>query len=80
MAETTGNMDIYPKLDNAIQFRLEINIIKDYFIVQICKRETMSKTLSKYVAALIILITLFWFYQQQMAVFPLLCLLLSLLH
>ena len=80
MAETTGNMNIYPKLDNAIPFRFEVNIIKDYFIVEICKRETMSKTLSKYVAALIILITLFWFYQQQMAVFPLLCLLLSLLH
>ena len=51
MAETTGNMNIYPELDNAIPFRFEVNIIKDYFIVEICKRETMSKTLSKYIAA-----------------------------
>ena len=42
---------MYPQLGNAIQLRLyEVNRIKDYFIDEICKRRTNSKTLSKYIA------------------------------
>ena len=45
-------------LDNQ-QFRLnKINEIKDYFMAQIKERELMSKILSKYIASLIILISL----------------------
>lgn len=36
--------------DDGIQFRLEINRIKDYFIDEIRERETMSKKLSKNIA------------------------------
>ena len=36
-----------------MQYRLnEINILMDYFIAEICKRETMSKSLSKHKAEL----------------------------
>ena len=43
---------MYPQLDIAMQFRLDkINKIKDYFVAEISERETMSKRLSKYVAA-----------------------------
>ena len=45
-------------LDNQ-QFRLnKINEIKDYFMAEIKERELMSKILSKYIASLIILISL----------------------
>ena len=34
---------MYPQLDNGIHFRLNgINIIKEYFTVNICERETIS--------------------------------------
>ena len=43
---------MYPQLDNVKPFRLdEINRIKDYFIVEIFDRETISKKLSKYIVA-----------------------------
>ena len=43
---------MYPQLDNEMQHRLnEINRIKGYFIAEIRKRETMSKILSKQIAA-----------------------------
>ena len=49
---TQETINIYPQLDDGIQFRLnEIYRTKDYFIVEVGKRETMSKTLSKYIAA-----------------------------
>ena len=42
----------YLKLDNEIYPRLiEINRIKDYFMAKTCKRETISKAISKYTAA-----------------------------
>ena len=47
-----GKINLYPHLDNDIQYRPnEINRIKDSFIAEICKRETISKTLSKYFPA-----------------------------
>ena len=55
MVETpsnNGKINLYPHLDNDIQYRPnEINRIKDSFIAEICKRETISKTLSKYFPA-----------------------------
>ena len=40
----------YPQLDNGIHFRPnEINSIKNYFMAEIHIKETMSKTLSKYI-------------------------------
>ena len=49
---TQETINIYPQLDERIQFRLnEINRTKGYFIVEVGQRETMSKTLSKYIAA-----------------------------
>ena len=49
--------NIYPNLNNQQQFRLsKINEIKDCFIVEIKKRELMSKRLSKYIAFFL----LFW--------------------
>ena len=51
MVETAGNINIYPQLNNAMQFRLdEINNIKYYFIAEMHDRETISKMLSKYMA------------------------------
>lgn len=46
MVETSihGTIDMYPRLDNAMQ-------MKDYFIAEIRVRETMSKTLGKYIAS-----------------------------
>ena len=50
MVETTKSM--YPQLDNKIQFRVnEINKIKYHFMVEIHEGETISKTLSKNIAA-----------------------------
>ena len=41
-----------PNLSDQTKFRLKkINGIKDSFITKICKRELMSKRLSKYIAA-----------------------------
>ena len=46
-------INMYPQLDNSMQFRLDnINELKDYFIVEIYKRKTMGKKLSKNTAAL----------------------------
>ena len=42
----------YSNLSDKIQFRLnKINEVRDYFIAEIQERESMSKRLSKYVAA-----------------------------
>lgn len=47
-----GKINIYPQSDNGMQFRLNgIKRIKDYVIDAIRERETISKTLSKYIAA-----------------------------
>ena len=44
-------INMYPQLDNPMHFRLnEINEIIYCFMSEICERETMSKTLSKYTA------------------------------
>ena len=49
--ETHSNLDAIP-LNDQTKFRLnEINKIKDYFNTDIQERKTMSKKLSKYVAA-----------------------------
>ena len=49
--ETQSNLDEIPLSDRA-KFRLnEINKIKDYFNSEIQERKTMSKKLSKYIAA-----------------------------
>ena len=80
MLEISANngQNMYPLLDNEIQFRLnEINKIKYYFIAEICEREKASKTLSKYIAALFILTNI---YLQQVQVFLLLHFLLLLVH
>ena len=43
---------IYPDLSDQTQFQLnKINEIKDYFITKSWERKTMSKGLSKYIAA-----------------------------
>ena len=57
MAETNN---VYPNLPNEQeqQFRSnKISEIKDHLITEIKERELMSKTLSKYIAFLIILIS-----------------------
>ena len=47
-----GKINMYPQLDNGMQFRLnEINRIKDYSIAVIHEREKMSKILSKCIAS-----------------------------
>ena len=44
---------MYPNLTDQTQFRLNNIIkIKDYFIPEIRERETMSKRLGKYIAAI----------------------------
>ena len=49
--ETQSNLDAIP-LSNQTKFRLnEINKIKDYFNFEIQERQTISKKLSKYIAA-----------------------------
>ena len=49
--ETQSNLDAIP-LSDQTKFRLnEINKIKDYFNSEIQERKTMSKKLSKYIAA-----------------------------
>ena len=53
MTETSTNkkINMYPQLDNGIKYRLNaINIKKYYFIPEICKREIVSKILSKNIA------------------------------
>ena len=56
MAETNNNnVSMYPNLSLNLsddqQFRLnKINQIRDYFVVEIKERESMSKRLSKYIA------------------------------
>ena len=46
MVETSPineKIHMYPQLDNEMHYRLnEISRIKDYFIAEICERETMS--------------------------------------
>ena len=54
MVETPNHttMNMYPQSDSETYFRLnKINKIKNYLMAKILKRETLSKTLSKYVAA-----------------------------
>ena len=42
---TNGNKNMYPQLKNGMQFRLnKIDKLKDYFIVELRERETISKT------------------------------------
>ena len=49
--ETQSNLDAIPLRDQT-KFRLnEINKIKDYFNSEIQERKTISKKLSKYIAA-----------------------------
>ena len=44
--------NMYPHLSNQTQFRLKkINEIKDYFIAEICEKESLYILLSKYIAA-----------------------------
>ena len=44
--------NIYPNLKDQQQLRLnKINEIKDYFVVEIKERESMSKRLSKFIAS-----------------------------
>ena len=55
MAKTNNSVSIYPNLSPNLsddqQFRLnKVNEIRDYFIAEIKERESMSKTLSKYIA------------------------------
>ena len=51
LIETQPNLDALP-LSDQTKFRLnEINKIKDYFNSEIQERKTMSKKLSKYIAA-----------------------------
>ena len=52
MVETTirGTVNIYPQLDNLMQFKKkDINKIKDYFLAEIHKRESTSKSVSKHI-------------------------------
>ena len=54
MVETPNpaTINMYPQSDSETHFRLnKINKINDYLMAKILKRETLSKTLSKYVAA-----------------------------
>ena len=52
-AKNWWTADMYPDLSDQTQFKLnKINEIKDYFITKSWERETMSKGLSKYIAAL----------------------------
>ena len=51
LIETHSNLNAIP-LNDQTKFRLnEINKIKDYFNTEIQERKTMSKKLSKYIAA-----------------------------
>ena len=51
LVNTSSNLNLFP-LSDQTKFRLaEINKIKDYFNSEIQERKTMSKKLSKYVAA-----------------------------
>ena len=44
---------LYPQLDNALQFRLsKINEVEDFFIAEIEQRKKMSDVLNKYITAL----------------------------
>ena len=46
MDQIIGNTNIYPQLDNVMDFRFsDMNRIKWYFTSDIHERETMSKTL-----------------------------------
>ena len=43
---------MYKKLANGMQFRLnKINKVKYNFFAKICEKETISKTISKYIIA-----------------------------
>ena len=68
---THNILNIYPRLDNVLKFRLkEINRIKYYFFVEIFKRKTISKMLSKYIAALeYIWNKFYWFFPEQVVDF-----------
>ena len=45
-------LQLYESCNNGMQFRINaINKIKDFVIAEICQKETMSKTISKYIAA-----------------------------
>ena len=51
LIQTHSNLNAIP-LNDQTKFRLnEINKIKDYFNTEIQERKTMSKKLSKYIAA-----------------------------
>ena len=55
MAKTNNNVSMYPNLSLNLsddqQFRLnKINKIRDYFVVEVKERESMSKRLSKFIA------------------------------
>ena len=55
----TDNISMYPNLSSNLsndqQFRLnKINEIRDYFIAEIKKRQSMSKRLSNYIASFVI--------------------------
>ena len=63
--ERHSNLNEIP-LSDQTKFRLnEINKIRDYFNFESQEKKTMSKKLSKYTAALIILTRLSLFYLQQ---------------
>lgn len=49
LIETTGDTNIYPELNNFMQFSLNsINKIKDFFISEINETKALSKIFSKY--------------------------------
>ena len=62
MVEANNNASIYPNLrsnlSNDQQFRLnKINEIRDYLAAMIKERESMSKSLSKYIVFFFIILT-----------------------
>ena len=64
--ETHSNLDAIP-LSDQTRFRLnEINKIKDSFNTEIQKRKTMSKKLSKYIAAFDYIDKTLTFYLQNL--------------
>ena len=53
MYPNLSEFPLYSPLNDQEHFRLnKINEIKDYFVVEIEERESMSKRLSKYIASL----------------------------
>ena len=68
MVETSNHaiISMYSQLNNGMWYRRnEINRTENYFIVEVRKRETISKTLSKYNATFDSLDRLSCFYQHQ---------------